>query len=235
MVMETANIPAPARFASPFRPLRALWNGDRWDRAWAVLLAWFLGSSAVFILIGAWSVGLFALSFCLLFGGLSWKYRRSVRPLMARIGLDNLAGFVLLALAVPALEEAWCWSLGNTVAMPVLWKDILFCALVWLPWFLCWRFVLSKRYRFSEKEALLLAASSGLLYELVGKWAFFANPAGLLLVVPLDIVVYAALFMLPMQLVDFTGERSGPAKYFVAPVLPYLLSWPVAVLFMLIV
>ena len=119
------------------------------------------------------------------------------------------------------------------MALPVLWKDVVFCAAVWLPWFLSWRLFLSKRYRFTEKEALFLAASSGLLYELVGSGALFANPAGLLLAAPLDIVVYAALFMLPMQLVDFTGERAGPAKYVVAPVLPYLLSWPVAVLFLL--
>jgi hypothetical protein len=153
---------------------------------------------------------------------------------MARLGLDNIAGFVLLAVGISALEEVWCFALGNKVALPVLWKDVAFCAAVWLPWFLAWRLFLSGRYRFSEKEALLLAASSGLLYELVGKWAFFANPAGLLLVVPLDIVVYAALFVLPMQLLDFTGERTGPAKYLVSTVLPYLLSWPVAVLFMII-
>jgi hypothetical protein len=217
----------------PFRPLVALWHGDRWDRAWAVLLAWFLAAVAIFLLIGAWSVGAHALSFGMLFGGLGWKYRRYVRPAMARLRLDNLAGFVILALGISALEEVWCFALGNKVALPVLWMDVAFCAAVWLPWFLAWRLFLSKRYRFSGKEALLLAASTGLLYELVGSGAIFANPAGLLVMVPLDIVVYAAIFVLPMQLIDFSGERAGPAKYLGAPILPYLLSWPVAALFLL--
>jgi hypothetical protein len=219
----------------PLRTARQLWHGDRWDRAWAVLVAWAVASSVLFMLIGGLGMGGFVLSFGLLFGGLAWKYRRSVRPLMARVRLDNLAGFVLLALVVPALEETLCWGLGNTVAMPVLWKDILFCAAVWLPWFLCWRFFLSKRYRVTEKEALLLAASTGLLYEFAGKPGVFSNPLGLFLVAPLIVVVYAAIFIIPMQLIDFSGAKDGPSKYLVAPVLPYLLSWPAAVLFLVVV
>jgi hypothetical protein len=193
------------------------------------MLVWFLSVIAIFLLSGGWSVPAFGLSFGLLFGGVAWRYRGRVRPFMARLHLDNFAGFVMLAVSVSAVEETWCWALGNRIAMPVLWKDIAFCSLVWLPWFAAWYFFLSKRFAFREKEALLLAASAGILYELVGSGVIL-SPAGLLLAVPLDIVVYAAIFIVPMQLIDFSGTRTGPAKYIVAPVLPYLLSLPVAVL-----
>jgi hypothetical protein len=232
--MEAASSAASKPSAGwPARRLREIWRGDRWDRLWCIVGAWFFASLAVFMLIGAWSVATFALTFGLLFGALGWKCRRLVRPAMARLRLDNLAGFILLALGISALEEVWCFSFGNKVALPVLWMDVAFCAAVWLPWFLAWRLFLSKRYHFGEKEALLLAASTGLLYELVGSGAIFRYPAGLLLMAPLDIVVYAAIFVLPMQLIDFTGTRTGPGKYLVAPILPYLLAWPVAALFLL--
>jgi hypothetical protein len=117
--------------------------------------------------------------------------------------------------------------------MPVLWKDIAFCSLVWLPWFAAWYLFLSKRYSFGEKEALLVAASAGVLYELAGS-GLLLSPAAWLLAVPLDVVVYAAIFIVPMQLIDFRGPRTGPAKYVVAPVLPYLLSLPVAVLLIML-
>jgi hypothetical protein len=218
----------------PTRTFRALWGGGLWNRLWAVLLAWFLCVCGIFLLAREWSVSAFALSFSLLFGGFAWRYRRNVRPFMARLHLDNFAGFMFLALSVSAAEEAWCYSMGNHTAFPILWKDILFCDIVWVPWFAVWYLYLSKRYSFHEKEALLLAASAGIFYELVGSGAIF-NPAALLLAVPLDLVVYAAIFILPMQLLDFSGTKSGPAKYALSPVLPYLLSIPVAVLIIIAV
>ena len=217
----------------PARSVRSLWSGGSWDRAWCVLLVWFLCVIAIFLLSGGWSVSTFGLSFGLLFGALAWRYRADVRPLMARLHLDNFAGFLVLAASVSAAEETWCWALGNKVAMPLLWKDIVFCSLVWLPWFAVWHLFLSKRYSFGEKQALLLAASAGVLYELAGS-GLILSPAGLILAVPLDLVVYAAIFILPMQLIDFSGTRTGPARYAISPVLPYLLSLPVAVLLSII-
>jgi len=233
--MEAAPFVGQGRpFAGwPFQPARELWRGDRWDRAWTVILVWFLVVLALFLLSASWSLASFAISFGAIFGGLAWKYRRSVRPIMARLRLDNLLGFALLALGISALEEAWCWALGNRVAMPVLWKDVVFCSLVWLPWFAVWYLFLSKRYHFGEKEALLLAASTGLIYELAGSGAIFSNPAGLLIAVPPILVVYAAIFVVPMQLIEFNGTSRTDWKFAAAPVLPYLLSWPFAALFLL--
>jgi len=217
----------------PFQIARGLWRGDLWDRAWTVIFVWFFIVIAIFLLAASWSIVSFALSFGAIFGGLAWRYRKSVRPFMARLRLDNFAGFLILGIGISALEEVWCRALGNHVAMPVLWKDVVFCTVVWLPWFAVWYLFLSKRYCFGEKEALLLAASAGLLYELVGSGAIFSNPAGLLLAVPLDIVVYAAIFVIPMQLIEFKGTGRTNWKFAAAPVLPYLLSWPFAALFLI--
>jgi hypothetical protein len=43
------------------------------------------------------------------------------------------------------------------------------------------------------------------------------------------VVIYAALFVLPLQLVQFTGENTSWTKYVVGIVFPYVLTIPVAV------
>jgi len=172
----------------------------------------------------------FGTSFGLLFGGLAWRYRGSVRPVFARLGLDNFAGFLLLSVLVSAAEETWCRAPGNRVAYPVLWKDIAFCTGVWLAWYSTWYIFIARRFAFREKEALLLAAVIGVFYEFVGNGAFLASPAGILMALPLSTVIYASLFLLPMQLIDFSGRGATGWRLLIGPVLPYLLSWPAALL-----
>jgi hypothetical protein len=226
-----------------------------WEKAWKWVFVWFVLCMGFFVLVLAVSpeknpsvIG-FALFFGILMFGLEWKFRHMVRPFFERLGLANLKGFLLLAVGISAIEEVICWAFGNKVANPILWKDIVFCAGVWLPWFACWYLFLSKRWVFREKEALLVAASTGIMYEYIGNAAMWANPVQILIAVPLAVVVYAAIFVLPMQLIVFkdgatpgngkveegTDQKKGSrAKYLVAPVLPYFLSWPVAILIMIL-
>ena len=202
---------------------------DAWDRAWLVMLAWFAIAMAVFSIAREWSIVEFGVGFGLLFGSIAWAIRKSVRPAFKKLHLDNLAGFSLLAVLVSSGEEIFCWALGNRKANPVIWKDLVLVNGIWLVWFATWYFRLSKRYLFKEKEALMLGAMIGVIYEYISSGAFLVNPAGILLGLPLAVVVYAAIFMLPMQLLDFTGKSDSRLKYVEAPILPYILSFAAAI------
>lgn len=202
---------------------------DVWDRAWLVMLAWFAIAMAVFSIAREWSIVEFGVGFGLLFGSIAWWLRKGVRPAFRKLRLDNFAGFALLAVIVSSGEEIFCWALGNRIANPVLWKDLVLVNGIWLVWTATWYFRLSKRYVFREKEALMLGASVGVLYEYISSGAFLYNPWGILLGLPLAVVVYAAIFMLPMQLIDFTGKSNSGLKYVEAPLLPYILSFAAAI------
>jgi hypothetical protein len=199
-----------------------------WDRAWLVMLAWFGAVIAIFALAQNWALVSFALLFGIGFGAIAWSIRSKVRPAFQRLGLANFGGFAILAVAISSGEEVLCWALGNRIANPVLWKDLVVVNGTWLVWYASWYFILSKRFAYQEKEALFLAACTGILYEYISSGAFWANPAGIVLGAPLAAVVYAALFILPMQLVDFSGKDEKPLKYVESPFLPYLLSFAVA-------
>jgi hypothetical protein len=199
-----------------------------WDRAWLVVLAWFGVVVAIFSLAQNWAMVSFALIFGVGFGAIAWVIRSKIRPAFERLGLANFGGFAILAVAISSGEEVLCWALGNRIANPVLWKDLVLVNGIWLVWYASWYFILSKKFAYKEKEALLLAAGTGILYEYVSSSAIWTNPAGILLGAPLAVVIYAALFILPMQLVDFMGKDEKPLKYAASPFLPYILSFAVA-------
>ena len=202
---------------------------DNWDRAWLVMLAWFSAVMAIFAIAREWGIIEFGVGFGLVFGSVAWWLRKRVRPAMRKARLDNIYGFALLAVTISSAEEIFCWALGNDIANPVIWKDLVIVNGVWLAWFATWYFLLSKKYHFIEKEALMLGASVGVLYEYISSGAFISNPAGLVLAVPLAVVVYSAIFVLPMQLIDFSGTGKSGIKYIAAPLLPYVLSFSVAI------
>ena len=147
---------------------------------------------------------------------------------MAKLRLDNYAGFMLLAIAITFVEETFCYVTGNHIAYPVLWIDLVLVAGMWAVWFSTWYFYLSKKYAYDEKEALLLAGIAGIFYEFVGTGAFLTTPLEALAITPLAIVVYAAIFIWPMQLIDFKGTSESWTKYPVSVLLPFALTFPVA-------
>lgn len=193
-----------------------------------LLLAWFLAATAILLITGSQGTALFGLSFVLVYGGVVYLCHHRIRDWLRRLPGPAAGKFFTLAFCVSAAEEIYCYLSGNHLALPVLWADVLFCSLTWLAWYGTWYFFLSKRYRFGETEALLTAGAIGLLYEGVSSGAILANPAGVLLLAPLPVLVYATLFLLPMQLIDFTGQRENIWKYPVSVVGPYLLSLPIA-------
>jgi hypothetical protein len=97
-------------------------------------------------------------------------------------------------------------------------------------WFDTWYFYLSKNYAYTEKQAILTAASTGMLNEYIGTGYFLQNPLGVVLAFPLGVVIYAAIFILPMQLIEFTGTTDLKIKYPFGVVLPFILTIPVALI-----
>jgi hypothetical protein len=200
-----------------------------------LLLLWFMAVVAVFFIAGNRSAAVFAFLYAIVYGGICYRYRDEIKRFLA--GLPGAAAlkFFFIAFLVAAVEEIFCYLMGNHIALPVLWADILFCGLVWFGWFGTWFFYLSKHYHFGEQEALLVAGISGLIYE--GTSLVLANPPAViavLLIAPFLTLVYSAIFLVPMQLIGFTGTKESPWKYPVSVVLPYLVSVPIAILIFII-
>jgi len=198
--------------------------------AWKVMLAWFVLVIAVFSVAGEWSLVAFEITYGLIFGGIAYKFRSKLRPFFRKLGLDNYFGFLLLCIFVTVTVEVYCYALGNMIAYPILWIDLILVTILWTVWFGTWYFFLSKKYAFSEKEALMTAGFTGILFEYIGTGAIINDPFGFLLATPLAVIIYAAIFILPMQLIDFTGKNESKVKYLVGIVLPFILTIPVAVL-----
>ncbi len=168
------------------------------------------------------------------YGGIAYRYRRYVKPLLFNVHLDNYAGFALLVVANTNAEEILCYSLGCTLAQPVPWVDLLWMSIVWLIWASVWFLLLAPRYAFTEREALLLASGSALLFEFAGSGLILTNPLGLILLAPIPMVAYAATILLPMQLIPLKGTRTTRSKYLAATAAPYAMALPVALLLYLL-
>lgn len=197
------------------------------DIVWKGVLLWFILVMAILGIAGEWSVVLFGVTYGLGFGGIAYKYRKSVKKIFNTY-TNNYFGFLLVCIAITIFEEVYCYVLGNQIAHPVLVVDLFLVSSMWTIWFGTWYFYISRQYSFEEKEALLTAGITGVFYEYVGTGAILENPVGITLVVPLAVVVYAAIFVLPLQLITFTGKKSGKSKYIVGSVLPFVLTIPVA-------
>jgi hypothetical protein len=202
--------------------------------AWKLIIAWFGLGLIVMALAGGWSLIVYTVGFAVLFGGFAYRYRSGVKPFFKKHGLNNYAGFLLLSIAVTAGEEIFCHVTGNRIGNPVLAIDLVIVAALWSVWFGTWYFYLSKTYAYEEKEALLLAGIMGVFDELIGTGAFLASPVVLAVLTPMAIVVYAAVFIWPMQLIDFTGRKNSLWKYPASIVIPAVLTIPVAVVLFII-
>jgi len=196
-----------------------------WETLWKIILAWFVLVMAVLALAGDLRVPLFGITFGLVFGGICWMRRAWIREFIGKSRLDGFRAFIAVALLISAFEEAYCYLLGNHIAYPDIFIDIPLVLSAWLPWFCLWYFYFSKKYAFSEKEALFTAACTGVLFEFVGSLAIIQNPFSIM-AAPLAIVVYAAIFVVPMQFIEFSGKEGSWIKYPVAIILPYLAAIP---------
>lgn len=199
------------------------------DTAWIVVLVWLAVELVIFCIVQSWNMVAFTIVFGVAFGGIAWNFRSRIRPAFKRLRLDNIVGFLLLALVISAFEEVLCFGLGNRIANRILWADLVQVCGTWLFWFAAWYLYIGKRYAFSEKEALLVGASVGILYETVSSMTVFANPL-VLLMFPMVVIIYAGIFVLPLQLIDLKGKDDSAWKYPVGILLPYLASLPMGII-----
>lgn len=204
------------------------------DLLWRGLLAWAVIDLVIFAIVQSWNLIAFTVLFGFVFGFISWTFRDRLRPALKRASLDNFAVFLFLAFAIGVFEELVCWGLGNRIANPILWADLIQVCVTWLFWFAIWYLYLAKRFAYSEKEALLLGACVGILYEGVSSLNIFVNPLLVVLMAPLALVIYAAIFLLPLQLIELKGTDKSLWRFPAAIILPYLASLPMGILLAII-
>ncbi|MCG7849392.1 MAG: hypothetical protein MIO93_09475 [ANME-2 cluster archaeon] len=152
------------------------------ESAWKILLIWFALVIVIFSIAHEWGVVALGVTYGLVFGGLPIVFRRLVMPFFKRMVLYNYKGFLLLSVIVSAT--------GNRIAHPVLWIDLGLVTGLWTVWFGTWYFYLSKKYAFTEKEALMTSAFTGVLYEYIGTGYFLLNPLGVVLAFPKLFIIF---------------------------------------------
>lgn len=197
--------------------------------AWYIIIAWLVIALVLLFLLQSWKILVYSLTFGVAYLFLIFRFRRKIRDSFSGIGKYRFLLFVITAVAVSVLEEIYIYSLGNSIAFPDIRTDIFVVPLEWLVWFSTWFLVISRKYYYTEPEALLTAGITGILFEYSGKGFLVSEPLSILLFFPVTIVVYAALFVLPMQLIDFTGKNNSWLKYPAGIMIPYLLTIPVVI------
>ncbi len=198
--------------------------------AWKAVLAWFTFSIAVLFLEGALSIVTYVLSFGVGYGGLVYFFRHRLRKMSANLDRARFPVFIAVAVLVSILEEFYVYLLGNSIAVPNIWLDIIVVPAEWAAWFSAWYFLISRHFSFSEKQVLLCAGLAGILFEYSGKGFLLSDPLAMAVFYPTAIVVYAAIFILPMQFMKLSGTNDSWIKYPVAVLIPYFFSIPVGVL-----
>ena len=189
--------------------------------AWRITLAIATVALLLSAIARLWSVFLFTLTYGFGFGSILWYHRHVIERKLRSCGF---LCFLFIATGVSILEEVWCYLCGGTLARPVLWQDLLVISISWVPWFLTWRYYLSHRYRFTLDEAVLLSGLSGLLFEFVPKPQMLANIAGLLIMAPLIVIIYATTVIVPICATNlhWAEKRAGILAKAEAVILPYL-------------
>ncbi len=195
-----------------------------------ILLVWLIVSILVLSLEKAWSIVAYILSFGVGYGGLVYFSRHQLRERFSGIGRSRFPAFLMVAVAVSVTEELYVHSLGNSIAISNVWLDIIVVPAEWAAWFTAWYFVISRHFSFTEKQALLCAGLAGIIFEYSGKGFLIADPLAMAIFFPTAIVVYAAIFILPMQFIKFSGTYEGWLKYPAAVFLPYAASIPVGLI-----
>lgn len=204
---------------------------NRLQQLYKLLGIWSLLSLAVFALIGGWGLAVYMLLFVGVFGTAVFRYRSQMGRLLAQIGFRNTWLFAVLVIVTVLFEEYLIYFLVGVegIMNPNLLINMILISTFWLSWLLTWKLYLAKRYFFTEKEAIMTAGLSGVLFEIVGPLKFL-DPAAVLFITPLSVFIYATAAILPMQLVGFVGQKTGGVKYLAGVFLPFLAAWPAALL-----
>lgn len=198
--------------------------------AWKIVIALYILSVIILSIEKAWSIVIYSITYGAGYGGLVYIFRNRIRHFFSGLQRARYPLFILIAILVSVFEELYVYSLGNTIAISNIWLDIIVVPMEWAAWFTGWYFIISRRFSFNEKQALFTAGLAGILFEYSGKGFLLSDPLAIIVFFPIAMVVYAAIFILPMQLIIFSGENNSWLKYPVGVILPFLLSIPVGLL-----
>lgn len=113
----------------------------------------------------------------------------------------------MIAALVSVFEELYVYSSGNRISVPNICQDVIIVPGQWLVWFAIWYLLIALKFSFTTGRALFAAGLEGLLFEYVGTGLIISNPIGFLVNLPQTIVVYAVIFILPMQFIRFSGKK----------------------------
>ncbi len=194
---------------------------------WKIIAALFVFSMLVMAIERSWSIIAYSVTYGVIYGGTVYLLRGKIRSFFSGIGRTRYPLFLILSLVVSVSEEVYVYILGNHIAIPNIWLDIIIVPLEWAAWFSGWYYLISRKYKFTEGQALLAAGLAGILFEYSGEGFLAFNPLAMLIFFPTAIVIYSAIFILPMQLIQFTGEKETWLKFPIGVFVPYLLSIPV--------
>jgi hypothetical protein len=206
------------------------------DLTWKLLLAWFALSLGIFAVAGSIRIVEYEVVFVGLFGSLALLLRRSVRPALRRVKLDNVWEFAMLAVLVSSLEELVVYAVGGSgaLAQSTLGVDLLWVDVIWLGWMLPWYLWLASRYAFSSQEALLVGGTAGILFEVLLSRIFVEGPVIILLWIPLVWVTYSVVLLLPLELTTFKAPPSTARRWLAGVAIPWVSATCVALLLWLI-
>lgn len=193
-------------------------------------MLWLLLSMLILSLEHAWNIIVYTLSFGIGYGVSVYLLRHKLQGRLKGLGRMRFPAFLTVSVAVSVLEELYVYALGNSIAVSNIWLDIIVVPAEWAAWFTTWYFVISRYFSFSEKQALLCAGLAGILFEYSGKSFLIYDPLAMAAFFPTTVVVYAALFLLPMQFIKFQGTHEGWLKFPISVLLPYLASLPVGLI-----
>lgn len=194
--------------------------------AWKVVFASALGVCALLLAIGLFWLAAFALVWGVGVGLVLWRNIEKIHAALGRARLLTYPGFALVVVVVSVAEETLCAGFGCTLAVANYFVDLVVVVPMWLVWLTGWYFLVAPRFAFEYEEALLVAAVTGIMFEIVGNGRFLADPLASALSVPLVIVVYMAITAIPIRMIPFSGTRTGLSKYPFAFFVPWVLVLP---------
>ena len=118
--------------------------GSKTKNAWRMLAVWLAISILIFAAEKQWSLIIFTLSFGVLYGGGIYRFRLRIRNAVHARRLDRFSAYAAVAVSVSVAEEFYVFALGNRIAVPDIWLDVIIVPAEWLVWFATWYFILSR-------------------------------------------------------------------------------------------
>jgi len=162
-----------------------------------------------------------------------WKKKASIEEKLKTWVLPSFPKFVLLGIGMILFEEMLAsFSVNVSPALTVS-SYTHFVLQYWatnlltLAGFVIGWYLLLSRFQYTKKETLFFAGIFGLFAEKVIYWIFAMPLMGILLIIP-TMFTYAIIITPSVLSIDMRIKRplSAPIRYFLALLIPFLVSVP---------